>query len=45
MDGKRDRAAADFAKAAQLAPDDQKIAAMHKRFMPQATGGNFSAGR
>jgi len=45
MDGKRDRAAADFAKAAQLAPDDPKIAAMHTRYMPQATAGTFSAGR
>jgi tetratricopeptide (TPR) repeat protein len=33
MDGKRDRAAADFAKAAQLDPNDAQIAAMHKRYM------------
>jgi tetratricopeptide (TPR) repeat protein len=44
MDGKRDRAAADFAAAARLKPDDAQIAAAHKQFMPQA-GNNLSAGK
>jgi tetratricopeptide (TPR) repeat protein len=47
MDGKRDRAAADFAAAARLEPDDAKYAAAHKQFMPRAgtPSGDLSAGK
>lgn len=47
MDGKRDLAAADFARAAHLKPDDAHIARMHQQFMPQRSspGGDLSAGK
>jgi tetratricopeptide (TPR) repeat protein len=47
MDGRRDLAAADFARAAKLEPDDAQIARMHQRFMPPAStpGGDRSAGK
>ncbi len=38
MDGKRDRAAQDFAEAARLDPNDAQIAKMHQQYKPQASG-------
>ncbi|HLH88057.1 MAG TPA: tetratricopeptide repeat protein [Xanthobacteraceae bacterium] len=47
MDGKRDLAAADFARAAKLKPDDAQIARMHKQYMPRSGGpsGALAAGK
>jgi len=40
MDGKRDRAADDFAAAFRLKPDDADIARMHKQYMPKPNNPN-----
>jgi hypothetical protein len=47
MDGKHDRAAADFAAAARLEPDDAKFAAAQKKFVAPTTtpSGDLSAGK
>jgi tetratricopeptide (TPR) repeat protein len=47
MDGKRDRAAADFAAAARLKPDDAQIARAHQQFTPRSStpSGELSAGK
>jgi Tfp pilus assembly protein PilF len=47
MDGKRDLAAADFARAARLDPNDAQIARMHQQFMPPSSmpSRDLSAGK